>query len=35
MEILAAGLTKRGYKEDAIAKLLGGNFARVLGSVCG
>jgi membrane dipeptidase len=35
MEILAAGLAKRGYKEDAIAKLLGGNFARVFGAVCG
>lgn len=33
MEILAAGLATRGYKEDAIAKLLGGNFARVFGVV--
>lgn len=35
MEILAAGLAKRGYKEDAIAKFLGGNFARVFGVVGG
>jgi microsomal dipeptidase-like Zn-dependent dipeptidase len=35
MEILAAGMAKRGYKEDAIAKVLGGNFARVFGVVGG
>lgn len=30
MEILAAGMAKRGYTGDGIAKVLGGNFGRVL-----
>jgi membrane dipeptidase len=33
--VLAAALARRGYKEDGIEKILGGNFARVFGAVCG
>jgi membrane dipeptidase len=33
--ILADGLAKRGYKEDAIEKVIGGNFVRVFGAACG
>ena len=33
--VLAGSLARRGYKEDAIEKILGGNFARVFGAVCG
>jgi membrane dipeptidase len=33
--VLAAALARRGYKEDAVEKVLGGNFARVFGAVCG
>ena len=32
---LTAGLIKRGYKEDAIVKILGGNWLRVFGEVIG
>ncbi|HEX6899290.1 MAG TPA: membrane dipeptidase [Thermoanaerobaculia bacterium] len=35
MEVLAGALAKRGYKGDAVEKVLGGNFARVFGAVCG
>jgi membrane dipeptidase len=33
--VLAAALSRRGYKGDGIEKILGGNFARVFGAVCG
>jgi membrane dipeptidase len=33
--VLADGLAKRGYKEDAIEKVIGGNFVRVFGAACG
>lgn len=33
--VLAEGLSKRGYKGAAIEKIIGGNFARVFGEVCG
>jgi membrane dipeptidase len=32
---LAEGLRKRGYKTDAIEKIIGGNFARLFREVCG
>jgi membrane dipeptidase len=35
MEVLAGALARRGYKDGDIEKVLGGNFARVFGSVCG
>lgn len=35
LEVLAEGLAKRGYKDDAIEKIVGGNFARVFGAACG
>lgn len=33
--VLADALAKRGYKEDAIEKVVGGNFVRVFGAACG
>jgi membrane dipeptidase len=33
--VLTDGLAKRGYKEEAIEKILGGNFLRVFGAACG
>jgi membrane dipeptidase len=35
LEILATGLARRGYADDAIEKVLGGNFARVFRAACG
>ena len=35
MRVLAGALARRGYKEEAVEKILGGNFARVFGVVCG
>jgi membrane dipeptidase len=35
LRVLAGALARRGYKEDAVEKILGGNFARVFGAVCG
>jgi membrane dipeptidase len=35
MQVLAGALARRGYKEDAVEKILGGNFARVFEAVCG
>jgi len=35
MRVLAGALARRGYKEEAVEKILGGNFARVLGAACG
>jgi membrane dipeptidase len=35
LAVLASALARRGYKDDAIEKILGGNFARVFGAVCG
>lgn len=35
LEVLATGLARRGYKDDAIEKVLGGNFARVFRAACG
>jgi membrane dipeptidase len=35
MRVLAGALARRGYKEDAVEKILGGNFARVFGAACG
>jgi len=35
MRRLAAALARRGYKEDAVDKVMGRNFARVFGAVCG
>ncbi len=35
MEVLAAALTRRGYKDAAQEKILGGNFLRVFGEACG
>ncbi|HTQ81253.1 MAG TPA: membrane dipeptidase [Thermoanaerobaculia bacterium] len=35
LALLADGLARRGYKEDAIEKFLGGNFARVLREAVG
>jgi membrane dipeptidase len=32
---LAEALTMRGYKADAVEKIIGGNFARVFQEVCG
>lgn len=32
---LAEALTKRGYKDDAIEKIIGGNFVRLFREVCG
>jgi membrane dipeptidase len=32
---LAEGLTRRGYKDDAIEKIIGGNFVRFFREVCG
>jgi membrane dipeptidase len=32
---LAEALTKRGYKADAVEKIIGGNFARLFQEVCG
>lgn len=35
LAVLASALARRGYKEEAVEKILGGNFARVFGAVCG
>jgi membrane dipeptidase len=35
MEVLAGALARRGYRADAVEKILGGNFARVFAAVCG
>lgn len=35
MERLAIGLNKRGYSDDAVEKIIGGNFKRIFGEVCG
>jgi len=35
LAVLASALARRGYKDDAVEKVLGGNFARVFGAVCG
>jgi membrane dipeptidase len=35
LEILAGGLARRGYKDDAVEKIVGGNFARVFRAACG
>jgi membrane dipeptidase len=35
LEVLANGLARRGYKDDAIEKIVGGNFARVFRDACG
>jgi membrane dipeptidase len=32
---LAEGLERRGYKADAIEKIIGGNFARLFREACG
>jgi membrane dipeptidase len=32
---LAEALAKRGYKDDAIEKIIGGNFVRLFREVCG
>ena len=32
---LADALAKRGYKDDAIEKIIGGNFVRLFREVCG
>lgn len=35
MQVLADALRRRGYKSDAVEKVLGGNFLRVFREVCG
>ena len=35
MQVLADALKRRGYKADAVEKVLGGNFLRVFREVCG
>ena len=35
MERLATGLGRRRFSDDAIEKILGGNFTRVFGEACG
>jgi microsomal dipeptidase-like Zn-dependent dipeptidase len=35
LQVIADGLAKRGYRDEAIEKVLGGNFARVFQAACG
>jgi membrane dipeptidase len=35
LQRLADALGNRGYKDGDVEKILGGNFARVFGAVCG
>lgn len=35
MEVFVEALHRRGYQADVGEKILGGNFARVLGTLCG
>ena len=35
LSVLADALSSRGYRDSAIEKVLGGNFVRVFGAVCG
>jgi membrane dipeptidase len=35
MQVLAEAFQKRGYAADAVDKIMGGNFRRVFGEVCG
>ena len=35
LQVLADALSKRGYKDGDVEKILGANFARVFAAVCG